>query len=225
MPAVSLVQPTSRIWQAAAPVSCVLAFVKSSTCLIIWKLHRCIHSFSACASNLTNFVLCVLHVRGPYTQVFGSITASDTIVNCTMLWHAGVLRPENDHPEITNTHEIVLFHYFTRSFEDYIDRKILRIAGRQTVDYRMFCEDNFFHPEDPDAIAAYETLMGFATDHPVCALSLLAIPITYNSVTVPSACNDYQQQYLIKSVFAGLFICIGCKLCKALVHCSASMGG
>lgn len=84
-----------------------------------------------------------------------------------MLGHAGVLRPENAHPEITNTHEMVLFHYFTRSFEDYIDRKILRIAGRQTVDYRMYCEDNNLHPEDPAAIAGYEALQGFDKSAPV----------------------------------------------------------
>eukprot|EP00892_Ulva_mutabilis_P012521 jgi/Ulvmu1/9641/UM054_0073.1 len=88
--------------------------------------------------------------------------------------YLGVLRPENGSPDITMGHELVLFHYFTRSFEDYVQRKITRIAGRQTVDYRTYCEDARLHPEDPAAIAGYEKQEGFDRSAPICESAMHA---------------------------------------------------
>jgi hypothetical protein len=73
---------------------------------------------------------------------------------------------------ITDYHRLVLFHYVTRSLQDYTEKKLKAVTGSQSTAYLIFCEKHMRSPEDPEMLRMYENLAGFDGKAPVCASAI-----------------------------------------------------
>jgi hypothetical protein len=67
-------------------------------------------------------------------------------------------------PVITN-HTMVLFHYMSRSMEDFITRKTIRYTGSQSAGYASKPGED---PWDPAVMRRHEDKIGMRGDAPVC---------------------------------------------------------
>jgi hypothetical protein len=85
--------------------------------------------------------------------------------------YAGHLN-EADHnmfTSITNDYQIVLFHYVTRSQDDFVRRKINLRSGIYATQFAAMANKNESSPADTDKqYAAFEQEHGFTGEHAIC---------------------------------------------------------
>ena len=72
-------------------------------------------------------------------------------------------------PRITDDYKIVLFHYVTRSLEDYTSRKIRLPSGIYTHNYVRMSKKSAVSMADKDVMAKYEHANGFDGTAPICS--------------------------------------------------------
>ena len=71
-------------------------------------------------------------------------------------------------PTITSHHRLALFHYVTRSLEDYTTRKIALPSGIYTHNYVRWGQQSKQDVKDKDVMAEFERANGFDGTAPVC---------------------------------------------------------
>ena len=76
-----------------------------------------------------------------------------------------VVHHDANNGAITKEHGLVLFHYMSRSMEDFIERKINRATGPQSMGYASAPGQD---PWDPEVMKAHEDFVGMRGDDEVC---------------------------------------------------------
>jgi hypothetical protein len=70
---------------------------------------------------------------------------------------------------ITDNHKLALFHYVTRSIEDYTSRKIKLPSGMYTHNYVRYGKRSHSDLTDRDVMASFERTNGFDGSSPICS--------------------------------------------------------
>lgn len=88
-------------------------------------------------------------------------------------------KPEYAHQwRLPHTEALVLFHYVTRSFEDFRERKLKRYAGGYANDFRVQKERAMAEegeaPSDEELFDDLESRMGITQTAPVCESAVKA---------------------------------------------------
>ena len=82
--------------------------------------------------------------------------------------YLGHLNRTTFNPTVTAKHTLVLFHYVTRSLEDYTSRKIALPSGIYTHNYVQYGKTAHVDIRDKDVMARFEKANNFDGTAPVC---------------------------------------------------------
>lgn len=82
--------------------------------------------------------------------------------------YRGHLDEKQYDPTLKGEHQLVLFHYATRSLEDYTSRKILLPGGVYAHDYTALGKRTHQNVRSEAVLAAFEHSNGFDGTSPIC---------------------------------------------------------
>jgi hypothetical protein len=72
---------------------------------------------------------------------------------------------------VTPQHRLALFHYQTRSLEDY-EKKLENALSFESVKYLHYCETRDIHPEDPRSLQRWEKYMEWDRETKLCSSAI-----------------------------------------------------
>ena len=113
---------------------------------------------------------------GQQVQLRNTTLSMNGVVGQHGLWRSYDNTQARD-SRITHRHRLALFHYVTRSLQDYTEKKHHGVAGSQSTAYLVFCEKHNLSPDDPQVLRSYEQLSGYDSDAPVCSSATWYHPV------------------------------------------------